>query len=93
MAVAGFTPNQQQSEYRQLSFGQVIGVMKCFIDFVTIGSYVFREANRIDQYMEMVFSLTAVAGFTMAFISIIFKNDKLFKMLEIATEETIFSKF
>lgn len=87
MAAMGFTPNQPQNNYRQLKFGQIIIVGVCSIDAIKMGVYIFCEADGIEEYMYSIFSLTVVAGITISFISFIFKNDKLFNVIEIIAKE------
>lgn len=92
MAAMGFIPNRQQNQHWQLIFRQSICIVKCSIDAIIVGAYVFYEAERIEEYMESIFAFTVVAGILIALVSIAFKNDKLFKMIETIAEETNFSK-
>lgn len=93
LASMGFTPNEQQSNHRQLSAGQIFCIAKCSIDVVVQGVYIFREAEHIEDYMESICLVTVVGGVLIAYISIILKNDKLFNMFEAAEGEATFSKF
>lgn len=92
MATMGFTPNQQQNHQRQLNFSQFFCIFTYSMNIIAIGAYVFREADRIDEYIELTFSLTVIGGVLIAFISIILKNDKLFNMIEATAEEITLSK-
>lgn len=92
MATMGFTLNQQQNHQRQLNFCQFCYILKYSTDLIVITVYVVREAERVDQYIESIFSLTVVGGVLIAFISIIMKNDKLFNMIELSAEEVTLSK-
>lgn len=92
MAAMGFKPNQQQNHHRQVNSGQIVWVIKCFLDISILAVYVFCKANRIEEYMDSVFSLTVVAGVTVAFVSIILHNDKLFNMIDRTEMELTFSK-
>lgn len=93
MAAMGFTPNQQQNDqWCRLSFIQIFCIVKCCMDVIEIGVYVFFEADRIDEYMDSIFALTVIVGILIALINIIFKSDKLFNMFETAAEEANFSK-
>lgn len=92
MATMGFTLNQQQNHQRQLNFCQFCYIFKYSTDLIVITVYVVREAERVDQYIESIFSLTVVGGVLIAFISIIMKNDKLFNMIELSAEEVTLSK-
>lgn len=90
-AAMGFTPNQRQKNRWRLSSGQIIGVVKCSLDAISLGIYFFREANDINEYIECGFSLTVAVGFTIVLTSFVFKNDKLFNMLDLAAKEENFS--
>lgn len=91
-ATMGFTPNQQQNHQWPLSSGQFFYIFTFSMDLITFTVYIFREAERIDEYINSAFSLAVEGGVLIAFVSIIFKNDKLFKIIEISTEELILSK-
>lgn len=91
MAAMGFTPNQQQNSHRKFSFRQTVCTVKYSIDILLIGVYVFCEADRTDEYMESIFAFTAGIAITIAFISIIWKNDQLFNLLELSSQELTIS--
>lgn len=91
LAAIGFTPNQQGHQ-RQLSSGQLFCIFKYSTDLTVIGAYVFYEAERIDEYLDPIFALTVIGGIFISFVSIILKNDKLFKIIELSTEELILSR-
>lgn len=91
-AAMGFTPNQQRNnQWWQLSCGQIVAVFICSINSTSIGLYVFREADRLDEYIDSGFPLTATIASTIIFISIILKNDELFDLIEFSAEEENFS--
>lgn len=92
LAEIGFTPQQQQNNLWPLNAPQMFYIGKYSTDVIVIGVYVFSKAESIDHYMVSTFSLTVIAGITISFISIIFENDKLFHLIEIATDETTLSK-
>lgn len=92
MVAMGFAPNQQQNSHRRFSSRQIFFTAKYFIDIIVIGVYIFCEADRNEEYMESVFSLTAVVGATIVFISVTAHNDKLFDILELVADEGNFSK-
>lgn len=92
LAELGCTPNQRYNNRWQLNFHQIFGVVKCSADSINFAVYVFTQAERIEEYMDSIFSLTDVVGITISYISIIIKNDNLFKMIETAEKEVNFSK-
>lgn len=59
---------------------------------MTMGAYVMFEAQDIEEYMEAIFSLTAVLGLEVAYINLIFKNDQLFNVFELVSKELTTSK-
>lgn len=61
-------------------------------DTMTMGAYVMFEAQDIEEYMEAIFSLTAVLGLEVAYINLIFKNDQLFNVFELVSKELTTSK-
>lgn len=85
LAMMGFTPNQQQSNHCKLNSRQIIFVVVCAINVTFLSSYIVRVANSIDEYMDAIFSLIILVTVAIAFISIIFKNDKLFNYIEFIT--------
>lgn len=91
MAAMGFTPNQQQNSQRQLSSGQIFCIFKCSMDLTATTVYIFRNVERIDECIDAISSLTVIGGVLIAFVSIILKNDKLFKIMELSTEELTLS--
>lgn len=92
MAAIGFTPNQQQNNQRQWSSGHIFSVVINSINTFSLSAYIFYEANGIEEYMDSIFSLTMTVGVSVAFISIIFKNDKLFNAIEGCAKEIADSK-
>lgn len=91
-AAMGFTPNQQQNSVRRVNRGQIIDILFCVIDAVLVGLYIVFEANGIEEFMESIFSLTVVAGVTIAYTSIIFKNDEIFNIVKCFENELINSR-
>lgn len=92
LAAIGFTPNQQQNDRLQLNLRQIFTIFKYFTDVIVVGVYVFSKAERSEEYIVPIFSLTVIAGITVSFLSIILKNEKLFRLIKIAADETTFSK-
>lgn len=93
LAAIGFIPIQQQNTHWPLNVQQIFCIFKYSTDVIFIGVYVFCKADGIDQYMVTTFALTVLVGIALSFLSMIFKNEKLFDMIEVAIEEMTFSKF
>lgn len=87
MAAMGFFPNQQQNGRRKLTFGQILSVFLYSINVISFCIYISCVANTIEEYIDSIFSSTVIVGIEIAFISIIFKNDKLFRTIENAEKE------
>lgn len=82
LAVMGFTPNQQINNRPEWNFRQIIGVVTYAFYIILYGVYIIFEANSLDEYMDSIFLLNAIVAVMICFINIIFKNDKLFEMIE-----------
>lgn len=93
MAAMGFAPNQQQNNQWQFSSRQISCTLIYFTNIITCSAYIFYKANETEEYMESIYLFAAVAGITIAFISMCLNNDKLFDILELASVEGNFSKF
>lgn len=87
LAAMGFAPNQQQNNRLNLNYRQIIFVIVCGMNVTFLSSYIFLEANDIEEYMDAIFSLIIMVTIAIAFISIIFKNDQLFNYIECVTKE------
>lgn len=87
LATAGFTPNQQNTNRRQWSPGQIGATAIYSIDIVLFGAYVLFEANSLGDYISSIFGFNMAIALLMAFINWIFKNDKLFEMIEQIRQE------
>lgn len=84
LAVIGFAPNQQQNDRnRRFNSKQIIIVTVCTLSTIDFMLYVLLVANDIEDRMDAIYSLTAVAGATIAFVSIIFRIDELFNFIEL----------
>lgn len=83
MAAMGFKPNQQQSNRRRFSSRQIFYTAKYSIDTISVGVYAFCGSDSDQSYMEMIFTLTALAGATVALVSLVFENDKLLNILDL----------
>lgn len=87
----GLTPCQQQNSHPQWNPRQIFCSVKYLIDTMAMAAYILIEADSIEEYMESIFSLTAVVGIEVAYISFIFKNDKLFNVFELVSLELTIS--
>lgn len=92
LATIGFAPNQQQNSGRLASPVQIVQIVICCIDLVTIGGYIFREANGLEKYIESILAFTVVAGVTISFISFVLKNDKMYDNIKLCEMELSYSK-
>lgn len=92
LAVLGLIPNQRQHKHWHLDWRAIFGVIKCLADIITIAVYVFTRAESIEEYMDSIFVLSVLISITMSYISVIFRSDILFKMIETAENESSFSK-
>lgn len=88
LAAMGFSPNQQLSGIWYLSFNQII----CSIDAITIGAYIFCNANVIEDYTFVIFSFISVVGITISFISIVIKNDEIYITIKLCEKVLTGSK-
>lgn len=93
IAVLGLTPRQLQSNHPQWNLRQIFCTIKYSYNTIAMGIYVFFEADRVEEYMESMFSLTACVAVEAAYISFIFKSDKLFNTFELVSEELTRSKW
>lgn len=88
MAAMGFTPNQQQQNNgRKLSFFQIIVVIILFIGIGTLFIFSFYEANNIEEYMDVIFELSAEVELFIIFLSFILKNDDVLNVIERTAKE------
>lgn len=88
IATIGFTPNQQrQTKYRKVSRSQIIMITIFCINIGTLCVFFFYEANGIEQYMDVIYEFTVTFGIFIAFLSIIFKVDDIFNILELTEKE------
>lgn len=87
LAALGLVPNQQRTNNWQMSSGQIASVVICSVDVIKLCVYIFCEASSIEEYMDLIFSLTFVVGTTITYTSIILKNDKVFITIELCAKE------
>lgn len=93
LAVIGFAPNQQQNNQLNLNYRQIIFVVVCVMNVTFLSSYIFLEADDVEEYMDAIFSLIVMVTIAIAFTSIIFKNDQLFNYIECVTRELTKRRF
>lgn len=91
MAAMGFVPTQQQNNHREFSSRQFFCTAKLSIDVIGIAAYMFFEADRTEDFVEPIFAITALGGITIVFVSLVFKNDKLFDTFEHSSAEMTIS--
>lgn len=88
MAAIGFAPNQQHNNSNwPCSSVQLVNVVICSINAISIGIYILREANVVEDFIESIFAFTAIVGVLVSFISIILNNDKAFNNIELCENE------
>lgn len=91
MAMMGFVPHQQQNTGRLLSFRQILCIMQFSLQMIGSTMVLLDGTDTPEDYVQMIFALTAVIGVTISFLSISFNNDKLFFAIELSEEEAEFS--
>lgn len=83
MATIGFTPNQPENDfYRKLSTFQLFVIAAFLIDVGTVCVYFFYEAKGIEEYMDAILEFLVSVTILVAFVSLIFKNNDIFDILE-----------
>lgn len=87
MAAMGFFPNQQQNKRSQFNNVQISGILLYVIDAILYGAYIICVADTVEEYVNSIFTLTVALGFAIAYISLIFKNDKLFDIIDGVADE------
>lgn len=92
LTAMGFSPNKQQSDSWKLSSSQIASVTLYSTNCVLVGFGVFWAADSFEECMNPIFWLTVLAGASIAFTSVIFKNDKLFNAIKLVANEECFSK-
>lgn len=94
IAAIGFAANmQKQTKYRKISRYQSIMITILSMDLSTLCVFFYHEANGIEKYMDVIYQFTAGSGIFISFVSIIFRNDDIFNMLEHTQNELNDSKY
>lgn len=86
LAFVGFAPNQQQNTNRTFSKIQFWGIITSLTSTSFVVVYIFHVANRTEDYMYSIFSLTASIGITVSEISMTYANDKIYNMINLCEE-------
>lgn len=92
LATMGFTPKQQATNHGQWSSGQMAYNIRYASNIILCGAYVLVEANSLGEYMVSIFELIWIIATLICFVSISFKNDKLFEIIEQCETELTISK-
>lgn len=88
MATMGFNPNQQGNDsYRKLSIAQFFAIGIFLVDIGTVCVYILHEAKGIVEYMDAIFELIVSVTILVAFVSLTFKNNDIFDVLERTEKE------
>lgn len=90
LGAMGFAPNrQQQTKYPKISRYQGITIALIFMELSKISVSFFHEASDVKEYMDATFVFIVAFGIFFSYISIIFRNDDLFNVIELAEKEII----
>lgn len=92
MAVIGFNLDQPRNNHRQFNGRQKLCLIYYFISIIANILFILVEANGIEEYMLLTFIITTMFAMTLAFISLIYTNDKMFSAIEICEMEINISK-
>lgn len=93
LATMGFTPNQQQNDHRKINSRQILFVVVSTINFILQIFYICFLAYGIEERMDAIFSLTVIGAITIAYISMMFKIDKIFIDIQSFEKEINESKY
>lgn len=88
----GFHPKPTTMQSSAIEFSSNLWCFYMFHGCNVLGFYILNEVDTIEECMDTIFALIVVVGITLAYISIICKNDKLFNMIKFTAEEATFSK-
>lgn len=93
LALIGFVPNQQQNTHRTVSKIQAFGIgSAAFFTCLICINFIF-VAKSTEEYMYSVFALIGATGMTTTHISLVVKNDKIFKAVNLCETLLNDSKF
>lgn len=93
MAVMGIIVNQQTNNLWQINRKQRILLICCFIILNLFIAFALDEANDTEEYLITVFLITSVVITVIGFISIIYRKDKVFNVIENYEKEIETSKW
>lgn len=92
ISALGLVPNPQPNNQPLWNSRQILCTAIHIADTIGMTSYIVFEAEEIDEYMEAIYSLTAVISMEVAYFGFVYKNDKLFNFFEIFSKEITTSK-
>lgn len=92
MAVMGIIANQQQNNCWQINRRQGVCLILFFIVINLFIAFALCGANGTEEYMVSIFLITSAVTTAIGFVSIIYKNDKVFNVIEHCEEEINTSK-
>lgn len=88
-ATIGLFPNQQQ----KLNGRQKASLILYFLAISSIVAFILFEASTIEEFMHGIFVITSITSIGLNFISVIYKNDEIFKVIKDCEKELTMSKF
>lgn len=86
LSLVGFAPDQQQNTNRTFSKIQLWGIITSLTCTSLVVVYIFHVANRTEDYMYSIFSLTTSIGITASEISMTYANDKIYNAIDSGEE-------
>lgn len=81
-ALMEFVPNQQQKNSRTFSRAQIIKIFWCTLSSSLIAVHFFHVTNSMEECMYSLFALTNAIAFTLSYASVVYKNDKIFNIID-----------
>lgn len=82
LAVFGFIPNQQQNNHWKLNVRQKVSLIWHFITLFSYIVFILVDASGIEDNVSAISASTLGTAVFMSFISIIYKNDEIFNVIE-----------
>lgn len=93
MALMGIVINQQPNNRWRINRKQKICLICCSVILNLFIAFALSEANGTEEYLITVFLITSVVICAIGFISIIYKGDKVFNVIENYEKEIEASKW
>lgn len=78
----GFSLNQQQNNRWRFSYGQMKFIFVLSINIVLLVMCMIYDARTVEAYMDSIISASMAFTIFMCYISIIFKTDQLFEIID-----------